>query len=86
MNRLLKKGVMERRESAWSANNLFVPKKYFGTNLNTDFGSLNFVTIGYQYSMEVLKETLDSILSKTIFTTFILINITELKWTKNLIL
>eukprot|EP00171_Calliarthron_tuberculosum_P002219 IDg2219t1 len=70
MGRLLEIGVLEQAVSPWAANNVFVPKKDSGTRVTTDFRSLNNVTVTDAYPMEDVRDTIDWLARKRIFSAF----------------
>ena len=70
MKKLLEMGVLEPSESPWATNNVFVPKKDSGTRCTSDYRVLNSFTIGDQYPMEGVKETLDWLGTKKYFSLF----------------
>ena len=70
MEKLLQVGIVEHSESPWAANNVFVPKKDGSLRCTTDFRALNSRTVSDQYPMEGVKETLDWLASKKVFSKF----------------
>jgi len=70
MDKLLQKGIVEHSESEWAANNVFVPKRDGSMRCTTDFRALNSRTVSDQYPMESVRETLDWLASKKVFTAF----------------
>jgi hypothetical protein len=70
VNKLVALGVMEPAISPWAACNVFVPKKSGALRTTTDFRRLNTVTVTDTYPMEDVRETLDWLARKKIFSTF----------------
>ena len=70
MSRLVELGVLEQSISPWAANNVFVPKKDHGVRVTTDFRALNNVTVTDAYPMEDVRNTLDWLATKKIYSTF----------------
>lgn len=70
MGRLLKLGVLEPAVSPWAANNVFVRKKDHGIRVTSDFRRLNALTVTESYPMENVRETLDWLATKKVFSTF----------------
>jgi len=70
VERLLRDGIMEKSESPWAATNVFVPKKDRTLRVTSDFRGLNARTLADSYPMEGVKETLDWLSRKKVFSTF----------------
>ena len=66
----VKMGVLEPAISPWAAANVFVPKKDGSKRITTDFRRLNSLTVADTYPMENVRETLDWLSSKRVFSTF----------------
>ena len=70
MRKLLKLGILEPSVSPWAANNVFVRKKDGGTRVTSDFRRLNSLTVSESYPMANVRDTLDWLASKRIFSVF----------------
>ena len=70
MAKLLKMGVLQSAVSPWAANNVFVRKKDGGIIVTSDFRRLNDLTITDSYPMENVRNTLDWLATKRVFSVF----------------
>ena len=70
MNKLLKMVILEPSVSPWAANNVFARKTYGGTRVTSDFRRLNSLTVTDSYPMENVRDTLDWLASKSVFSVF----------------
>jgi len=68
--KLVGQGVLEKAESPWAAVNVFVAKKDGGTRATSDFRAVNDRIVSDTYPMEAVRETLDWLSSKKVFSTF----------------
>lgn len=74
VKRLISDPVLEHSEYLRAATNVFVPKRDRKIRCTTEFRKLNSHTVSDKYRMEKVKEILDWLASKRIFTTFDLKN------------
>lgn len=70
MEKLVGMGVLEPPVSPWAANNVFVRKKDGGIRVTSDFRRLNDLTITDSYPMENVRDTLDWLATKRVFSIF----------------
>ena len=70
VKKMVSLGVLEPSYSPWAAANVFVPKRDGTLRGTSDFRALNAQKICASYPMEGLKETLDCLGSKKVFSTF----------------
>lgn len=62
--------IMWQSRSPWAANNVFVPKKYSGMRVPSDYRSLNNVIVTDAYPMEDVNDTLYWFSRKKVYSTF----------------
>ena len=70
MSKLIKMEVVKPAVSPWAANNVFVKKKNEGTRVTSDFRRLKDLTITDSYPMENVRDTLDWLATKKVFSVF----------------
>lgn len=70
MDKLVRMGVLELAVLPWAANNVFVRKKDGWIRVTSDFRRLNDVTIPDSYPMENVRDTLDWLATKRVFSVF----------------
>lgn len=70
MIKLIKMSVLKEQFSPWSANNIFIPMKYCGVWVTTDFRALNNVTVTDAYRMGDVQATLDWLVGKKVYSIF----------------
>lgn len=63
-------GVLEPAISPWAANNVFVRKKDGSIRVTSDFRRLNELTVTDSYPMKNVRETLDWLATRSIFSVF----------------
>lgn len=70
MDKLVKMGVLESAVSPWAAENVFVRKKDGGIRVTSDFRRLNDLTVTDSYRMENVRDTLNWLATKRVFSVF----------------
>lgn len=70
MQKLLQMEVLEHAVSPWAANNVFVRKKDGGIRVTSDFRALNDATVTDTYPMEDVRNVLNWLAGKNVFSTF----------------
>ena len=70
MKKLMELGVLEPSTSPWASNNVFVRKKDCIIRVTADFRALNDAIVPDSYPMEDMRQVLDWLGSKKIFSTF----------------
>lgn len=70
MQKLIELGVLEPSKSPWASNNVFVRKKDGSIRVTADFRAMNNATVTDSYPMEDMRQVLDWLGSKKIFSTF----------------
>lgn len=70
MEKLIVMGVLEPATSPWAANNVFVRKRDGSIRVTSDFRRLNDLTVTDSYPMEHVRDTLDWLASKSVFSVF----------------
>lgn len=70
MGKLTEMGILEHSISLWAVNKVFVPKKDHGMRVSTDYRSLNNVTVTDAYSMEDVRDRLDWLSRKKVYSAF----------------